>query len=272
MSLASSVAASGDGPAAGVRTRDILGIPVAMVDYAAALDVMERMVEQRQRGWICVAPAMSLVTAQDDPLLRRALIEATLTVPDGMPVVWAANRFGEQLHGRVYGPELMRRHCELAVQRGRRIWLYGGRDPAALDELVNALNRDHPGIQIAGGWSPPHRELSEDEERELAERINADEPDVVWVGVGLPKQERWMLRMRPRLEAPVLCGVGAAFDFHAGLVSQAPAWMQSRGLEWAYRITQEPRRLLPRYARTNPRFAFEVTRQYVRSRRARDAA
>jgi N-acetylglucosaminyldiphosphoundecaprenol N-acetyl-beta-D-mannosaminyltransferase len=256
------------GAAAAVRRREILGIPVAMVDYDGALAVMERMVEQREPGFVCVAPVMSLVVAQDDPLLRRALTEATLTVPDGMPVVWAANRLGERLSDRVYGPDLMDLHCRLAAERGRRIWLYGGRDEQALAELIEALERKHPGIDIAGGYSPPHREPTAAEDQAVAERINQARPDVVWVGIGVPKQEHWMLRMRPQLEAPVLCGVGAAFDFHAGRVSQAPAWMQRRGLEWAYRITQEPRRLLPRYLRTNPRFVVGVTRQYLRERRA----
>ena len=253
--------------AADVRRRDILGIPVAMVDYDGALAVMERLVQQREPGFVCVAPAMSLVVAQDDRLMRRALTEATLTVPDGMPVVWAANRFGERLTGRVYGPELMDRHCRIAAERGRRIWLYGGRDEQALAELTEALERRHPGLAIVGGCSPPHRELTPAEDRAVAEQIDRARADVVWVGIGVPKQEHWMLRMRPQLEAPVLCGVGAAFDFHAGRVSQAPPWMQRHGLEWAYRIAQEPRRLLPRYLRTNPRFALGVTRQYLRERR-----
>ncbi len=258
--------------AAGVRRRDVLGVPIALVDYERAIGVIDEMVRRRERGWICAAPAMSLVAAQDDPLLMAALREATLTVPDGMPVVWAANLLGgpghERLHGRVYGPDLMRHHCAHAARHGQRIWLYGGHDDAALAALTENLLRDYPGLQIAGGWSPPHREPTADDDRLVADRINADSPDVVWVGLGMPKQERWMARLRPQLEAPVLCGVGAAFDFHADRVAQAPRWMQQRGLEWAHRVVQEPRRQLPRYLRSNPRFVAGVARQYLRERRA----
>jgi N-acetylglucosaminyldiphosphoundecaprenol N-acetyl-beta-D-mannosaminyltransferase len=258
--------------AAGVGRRDVLGVPIALVDYERAIGVIDEMVRRRERGWICAAPAMSLVTAQDDPRLMAALREATLTVPDGMPVVWAANLLGgpghERLHGRVYGPDLMRHHCAHAARHGQRIWLYGGHDDAALTALTENLLRDYPGLEIAGGWSPPHREPTADDDRLVADRINADAPDVVWVGLGMPKQERWMARLRPQLEAPVLCGVGAAFDFHADRVSQAPRWMQQRGLEWAHRVVQEPRRQLPRYLRSNPRFVAGVARQYLRERRA----
>jgi N-acetylglucosaminyldiphosphoundecaprenol N-acetyl-beta-D-mannosaminyltransferase len=262
--------------AAGVRRRDVLGVPIALVDYAGAIAVMDRMVARRERGWICAAPAMSLVTAQDDPLLMAALRGATLTLPDGMPVVWAANLLGrgsgaEPLRDRVYGPDLMRDHCAHAARNGQRVWLYGGHNDAALEALTASLLRDHPGLEIAGGWSPPHREPTAAEDRETAERIDADRPDVVWVGLGMPKQERWMARVRPLLEAPVLVGVGAAFDFHAGRVSQAPGWIQERGLEWAHRVVQEPRRQLPRYLRSNPRFVAGVARQYLRERRGAGA-
>jgi N-acetylglucosaminyldiphosphoundecaprenol N-acetyl-beta-D-mannosaminyltransferase len=246
-------------------------VPIALVDYERAIDVIDAMVRTRERGWICAAPAMSLVTAQDDPLLMSALRGATLTVPDGLPVVWAANLLGgpghERLQGRVYGPDLMRHHCAHAARHGQRIWLFGGHDAAALEALTANLRRDYPGLRIAGGWSPPHTDPTPAEDRSVADRINADEPDVVWVGLGMPKQERWMARVRPLLEAPVLCGVGAAFDFHADRVDQAPRWMQDRGLEWAHRVVQEPRRQLPRYLRSNPRFVAGVARQYLRERR-----
>jgi N-acetylglucosaminyldiphosphoundecaprenol N-acetyl-beta-D-mannosaminyltransferase len=147
------------------------------------------------------------------------------------------------------------------------VWLYGGRDQGSLVQLALSMRRRHPGLKIVGGYSPPFRSLREEEEEAIVQQINEAQPDVLWVGIGVPKQERWMLRMRPRLEVPVMCGVGAAFDFHAGRISQAPAWMQERGLEWTYRIAQEPRRLLPRYLYFNPRFMAAFARQFMRERR-----
>jgi N-acetylglucosaminyldiphosphoundecaprenol N-acetyl-beta-D-mannosaminyltransferase len=208
------------------------------------------------------------MVAQDDALMRKALTEAVITVPDGMPIVWAANMLGEDLPNRVYGPELMRRYCDRSVERGHRVWLYGGRDQGALVQLALTLRKKHPGIQIVGGYSPPFRPLTDEEDEAIAAQINQARPDVVWVGIGVPKQEKWMVRMRDRLNVPVMCAVGAAFDFHAGRVSQAPGWMQERGLEWTFRIAQEPRRLLPRYLYTNPRFMLGFVRQYLAERRA----
>ncbi len=255
-------------PGASVRRRDVLGIPMAMTDYSGAMDVMDEMVEHRERGWICAAAVHSVMVAQDDALMRKALTDAVITVPDGMPIVWAANMLGEDLPNRVYGPELMRRYCERSVQRGHRVWLYGGRDQGALVQLALTLRKKHPGIQIVGGYSPPFRPLTEEEDETIAKQINEARPDVLWVGIGVPKQEKWMVHMRERLDVPVMCAVGAAFDFHAGRVSQAPGWMQERGLEWTYRIAQEPRRLLPRYLYTNPRFMLSFVRQYIAERRA----
>jgi len=254
---------------ADVRTRDLLGLPIAMTDYAEAMDVMDGMIERRERGWLCAVAVHAVMVAQSDPEMRRALTEASLTVPDGMPLVWAANMLGEDLPNRVYGPELMERYSARCVKRGHRVWLYGGRDQGSLVQLALSMRREYPGIQIVGGYSPPFRDLTQDEEDALAEQINASRPDVLWVGIGVPKQEKWMARMRDRLDVPVMCGVGAAFDFHAGRISQAPRWMQERGLEWTYRIVQEPRRLLPRYLYYNPRFLAAFARQMARERSRR---
>ena len=251
-------------PGADIRRRDILGIPIAMTDYARTMDVMDEMVARRDRGWVCAAAVHSVMVAQEDRLMREALTNAVITVPDGMPIVWAANLLGEHLPNRVYGPELMRRYCERAPESGHRVWLYGGRDQGALVQLALNLRKKHPGIRIVGGYSPPFRPLTEEEESAIADQVNEAKPDVLWVGIGVPKQEKWMVRMRDRLEVPVMCAVGAAFDFHAGRVSQAPHWMQERGLEWTYRIAQEPRRLLPRYLYTNPRFLLDFAQQYLR--------
>jgi N-acetylglucosaminyldiphosphoundecaprenol N-acetyl-beta-D-mannosaminyltransferase len=253
-----------------VRTRELLGLPIAMTDYAEAMDVMDGMIARREQGWLCAVAVHAVMVAQSDPEMRRALVDASLTVPDGMPLVWAANMLGEDLPNRVYGPELMERYSERCVARGHRVWLYGGRDQGSLVQLALSMRRDYPGIQIVGGYSPPFRDLTEEEEDALAKQINSSRPDVLWVGIGVPKQEKWMARMRDRIEVPVMCGVGAAFDFHAGRISQAPRWMQERGLEWTYRIVQEPRRLLPRYLYYNPRFLAAFARQMA-SERSRPA-
>ena len=253
---------------ADVRTRAVLGVPLALVDYERAMDRMDALVAERRPGYVCAAPVHAVMVAQDDREMHAALRHATLTVPDGMPLVWALNQLGEGLQDRVYGPELMRRYCDRCAERGHRVWLYGGRDQQALDELVAGLRRRHPGIDLVGGYSPPFRPLTGDERRALVERVNEDRPDVLWVGIGVPKQEKWMAAMRSALEVPVMCGVGAAFDFHAGRVPQAPAWMQDHGLEWAYRLSREPRRLLPRYLYYNPRFVLAFGRQLLRERRA----
>jgi N-acetylglucosaminyldiphosphoundecaprenol N-acetyl-beta-D-mannosaminyltransferase len=252
-----------------VRTRDLLGAPIAVTDYEQAMDEMERMIAGREPGYVCAVPVHSLMVSRHDAGMRAALRGATMNVPDGRPLVWALNLLGERLRDRVYGPDLMDRFCARAARRGHRIWLYGGATEETLDELVRALESRHPGLVIAGSWSPPHRPLTSEEERDVARRIDADGADVVWVGLGVPKQELWMARMRPRLQAPVLVGVGAAFDFLSGRKRQAPAWMQARGLEWLFRLSQEPLRLLPRYLRYNPAFVAAFARQYVRERGGR---
>jgi N-acetylglucosaminyldiphosphoundecaprenol N-acetyl-beta-D-mannosaminyltransferase len=251
---------------ADVPARDLLGVPVAMVDYDRAIEVMEDLVETRERGYVCAAPVHALMEAKQDPEMLRALRGSTLVVPDGMPLVWAANLLGEKLHDRVYGPELMVRYSDRCAERGHRVWLYGGRDQGSLVQLALSMRRRHPGIKIVGGYSPPFRPLTAEEESALVQQVNDAKPDVLWVGIGVPKQEKWMARMREQLDVPVMCGVGAAFDFHAGRISMAPRWMQERGLEWIYRIAQEPKRLLPRYLYTNPRFVAAFALQFLRER------
>jgi N-acetylglucosaminyldiphosphoundecaprenol N-acetyl-beta-D-mannosaminyltransferase len=205
-----------------VRSHPLLGVPLSMTDYDEAIDVMDGLVESRERGYVCATP--------------------------------------------VHGPELMRRYSERCAERGHRVWLYGGRDQGSLVQLALSLRRNHPDIRIVGGYSPPFRPLGEQEEHTIAQQINEAKPDVLWVGIGVPKQEKWMAHMRDRVDVPVMCGVGAAFDFHAGRIPMAPRWMQDHGLEWVYRIYQEPGRLLPRYLYYNPRFVLSFARQYLAER------
>ncbi|HYP47249.1 MAG TPA: WecB/TagA/CpsF family glycosyltransferase [Thermoleophilaceae bacterium] len=268
MKLDISAAPGSASASATVRRRLLLDVPVALLDYERAVDVMDAMVERRERGYVCAASVHAVMVGQDEPEMLEALQRATLVVPDGMPLVWAARALGEDLYDRVYGPELMLRFNDRCAERGHRVWLYGGRDQGALAQLALCLRKRHPGIQIVGGYAPPFRPLTAGEEDALVQQVNDAQPDVLWVGVGAPKQEKWMLRMRERLDVPVMCGVGAAFDFHSGRLSMAPRWMQERGLEWLYRAAQEPRRLLPRYLYFNPRFVLAFARQYLAEKRS----
>jgi N-acetylglucosaminyldiphosphoundecaprenol N-acetyl-beta-D-mannosaminyltransferase len=259
------------GPVVAPPTAEVLGIPLALTDYERTMDWIDASVTAGQKGYVCVAATHTVMACQEDPELAAAVHGASLVVPDGQPLVWAMNALGHDLSSRVYGPDLMALHCERSAETGARMFLYGGRNQGALVQLALNLRRRYPGLRIVGGYSPPFRTLSDEEADGIADEINGSGADVVWVGIGVPKQEKWMAAMRERLDAPVLVGVGAAFDFHAGLVPQAPDWMQSSGLEWAYRLSKEPRRLWRRYLRYNPRFVAGFTRQYLRHRRERPA-
>jgi N-acetylglucosaminyldiphosphoundecaprenol N-acetyl-beta-D-mannosaminyltransferase len=245
---------------------DVLGVPLALTDYERTLDWIDDTVAASGRGYICVAAVHTVMACQEDAELRRAVLNSDLTVPDGQPLIWAMNALGHDLSHRVYGPDLMARACERAATTGTRMFLYGGRNQGGLVQLALNLRTRYPGLQIVGGYAPPFRTLTADEQHAIADEINRSQADVVWVGIGVPKQEKWMATMRRHLDAPVLIGVGAAFDFHAGLVPQAPHWMQSVGLEWAFRLAQEPRRLWRRYARYNPLFVIGFLRQWLRHR------
>src|SRR6202012_6150382 len=223
-------------------TVDVLGVPLGLTDYDEALSWIDDMVQARQRGYVCVCNVHALMSSAEDPELRSALLGSSLNVPDGQPLVWALNLLGQSLEDRVYGPELMARSCARAATSGQRVYLYGGRNQGALVQLALNLRQRYPGVKIVGGCSPPHRPLTDEEREAVIREINGSHADVVWVGIGVPKQEKWMATMRPELEAPVLVGVGAAFDFHAGLVPQAPPVLQESGLEWAYRLPPGPRR------------------------------
>src|SRR5436190_11638740 len=253
-------------------TAEVLGVPLALTDYERTLDWLDATVAARQQGYVCVCNVHTVMSSAEDHELRRALLGSSINVPDGQPLVWALNALGHPLTDRVYGPELMARACARAAISGQRLYLYGGRNQGALVQLALNLRQRYPGVKIVGGYSPPHRPLTEGEREAVIKEINGSRADVVWAGIGLPKQEEWMARLRGELDAPVLIGVGAAFDFHAGLVPQAPNWIQESGLEWAYRLAHEPRRLWRRYARYNPRFVAAFVRQLVGSRRAERAS
>jgi N-acetylglucosaminyldiphosphoundecaprenol N-acetyl-beta-D-mannosaminyltransferase len=195
--------------------------------------------------------------SQGDPELREIHNASGLTTPDGMPMVWAGRYAGARHMRRVYGPDLMLAVCARAAERGWTSFFYGGKDGVA-DLLAARLQDRLPGLGVAGTYAPPFRALTSEEDARVVDRINAADPDLVWVGLSTPKQERWMAAHVGRIAAPVLAGVGAAFDIHAGLLPQAPRWLQRSGLEWLYRLAREPRRLWRRYLGNNPRFVRQI--------------
>jgi N-acetylglucosaminyldiphosphoundecaprenol N-acetyl-beta-D-mannosaminyltransferase len=214
-------------------------------------------IDRRDRHYVTLTGVHGVIEARDDPSFRRTLNGAGLTLPDGMPLVWLSWLAGRSHVTRVYGPDFTLALSDAMARAGKSAFYYGG-VPGVAQRLADTLVGRFPGLITAGVYCPPFRALTEAEEADVAARINGSGAEVVWVGLSTPKQERWMSRMRDRLDAPVLIGVGAAFDFLSGRVRQAPRWMQRSGLEWLYRLGQEPRRLWRRYLRNNPRFVYLV--------------
>lgn len=240
-------------PACRAAGSNVLGIHVSATNLDSATESVLAAVRAGAPAHVCVANTHSLIECRRDPALRAIFDAAHLVVPDGMPLVWALQRGGHGSAGRVYGPDLMLSLFDRGRAVGLRHFLYGT-TPATLDKLEARLVARFPGARVVGHYAPPFRPLTGEEELQVAEAINASEADVIWVGLSTPKQERWMSAMRPYLRAPVMLGVGAAFDFHAGLKPQAPAVLQRHGLEWAFRLWTEPRRLWKRYLTTVPHY------------------
>lgn len=248
-----------------IRRVDVLGVHVSAVSMTQAVAEVIRWIDSRERHYVCVSGVHGVMESRRDPALRKIHNGSGLTTPDGMPLVWASHWAGARHVEQVCGRDLMSALCELAADRGWRFYFYGGGEGVP-ELLARRLTERFPGLTVAGHWSPPFRPLTDDEDRDAVQRINRVEPDIVWVGLSTPKQERWMADHVGRLDAPVLIGVGAAFDMHAGLLPHAPAWMQRSGLEWLYRLRREPRRLWRRYLRNNPAFLMAIAKQPPRLR------
>ena len=253
-------------PDPAIARTDVLGVGISAVSLASAVDILRDWIARRDQHYVAVTGVHGVIEAQDDPALKRILNGAGLTVPDGVPMVWLSWRAGHRHVTRVFGPDFMLRASEMLSETGGRAFYYGGA-PGVAQDLATRLARRYPGLGTAGWYCPPFRALTPDEETAVAERINAAQPDIVWVGLSTPKQERWMARFRPLLDAPVLVGVGAGFDYNTGRIQRAPAWMQKASLEWCYRILQDPKRLWKRYARSNPLFVYYLLCQTLGLRR-----
>jgi N-acetylglucosaminyldiphosphoundecaprenol N-acetyl-beta-D-mannosaminyltransferase len=234
-----------------------------------ALDTIDLWNSEKKSNYVTITGVHGVVESQFDEDLRRIHNEAGMVTPDGMPMVWLGRNRGFEYMDRVYGPDLMLAVCERSQINGSRHFFYGG-DNGVPELLRDRLIERYPGLQIVGTYSPPFRPLVDEEQTAVIDMINDANPDIVWVGLSTPKQERWMAAHVGRLNASVLIGVGAAFDFHAGLKMQAPRWMQRSGMEWFFRLMSEPRRLWRRYLKTNSLFLLLVALQAAGLKRYSD--
>jgi N-acetylglucosaminyldiphosphoundecaprenol N-acetyl-beta-D-mannosaminyltransferase len=241
---------------------NILGIRISAITMADALQAVESWIQTRKPHYVCVTPAHSVMECYDHPPLREIFNHSGLTTPDGMAIVWLLRAKGFHCVERVYGPDLMRAVCQYGVEKGYRHYFYGGA-PGVGEKLTEVLQQQFPGLQVVGMDSPPFRKLTADEVEAEQAHIRAAQPDIVWVGIGSPRQEIWMSEHIDRLNVPVLVGVGAAFDFLSGNKRQAPIWVQRSGLEWFYRLVSEPHRLWRRYLLGYPRFVVLVASQVL---------
>jgi N-acetylglucosaminyldiphosphoundecaprenol N-acetyl-beta-D-mannosaminyltransferase len=248
------------GAHADIARVNILGVHVSAITPQSATAVLQAWIRNRTLSYVCVTGVHGGMESFRDLELRDIHNKAGLVTPDGMPLVWMSHRLGFPHVRRVYGPDLMRDMTALSAEHGYRNFYYGGTDGTP-ERLRDVLTCRHPGLQVVGTLSPPFRLLTRAEDDTIVQQINTASPDIVWVGLSTPKQEQWMAEHRSRLHAPVLIGVGAAFDFLSEQKPQAPAWMQRSGLEWLFRMALEPRRLGLRYLRNNPTFIYEATRQ-----------
>lgn len=239
---------------------NVLGVGISVLNLRTALAAIAAAVRERRKGYICVTGVHGVMEAQDDAGFKKILNDAFLCTPDGMPMVWAGKLAGHREMARVYGPDLMLDVCAWSETSGCRHFFYGGADGVA-ELLAQKLTAKFPRLQVVGTYTPPFRKLTADEEKALAAQISAARPDVLWVGLSTPKQEKFMAEYLPRLDVTLMAGVGAAFDFHSGRTRQAPRWMQRSGLEWLYRLCSEPRRLAGRYFKNNPLFVAKIALQ-----------
>ena len=249
-----------------MKRLNLLGVCVSAFDLPTAVAEMDNAIATGRQTYACTCPVFTLMQGHERPEVRAALNSADWVTPDGLPVVWALRWFGGRSAGRVYGPDLMLALSAVSAQRGYSQFYLGGQ-PGVAEELAATFQQRFPGLPVAGAYAPPFRALSATEEAALIARINGSSAQVIWVGLGSPKQDLWMAHYRERLSAPLLVGVGAAFDFFTGRQRQAPRWMQRGGLEWFFRLVSEPRRLWRRYVVYNPKFVVALALQRAGLRR-----
>jgi len=242
----------------------ILNTRIDPTSYSAAVNQVLSWVKGRQSRYICIANVHMVMEAHDDVSFREVVNAADLVTPDGMPLVWILRWLGFRQQERVYGPTLTTHVLKSANKEGIAVGLYGG-TPITLEKLKRNLLTQFPALNIVYSYAPPFRPLTMEEDESVTNKINTSEARILFVGLGCPKQERWMAAHRGRIHA-IMLGVGAAFDFHAGVKPQAPHWIQHIGLEWLFRLSVEPGRLWRRYLIQNPRFIYLVLKQFMREK------
>jgi N-acetylglucosaminyldiphosphoundecaprenol N-acetyl-beta-D-mannosaminyltransferase len=230
-----------------------------------AVGLADGHIRQGKKGYVCVTGVHGVMEAQSDPDFRHILNTATITAPDGMPTVWVGAMQGHAGMSRVYGPDYMLELCRLSVSRGYTQFLYGGNSGVA-DQLATILMRRFPGLRVVGTFTPPFRPLNSEEEAELIHQVKTLNPDIIWVGLSTPKQEKFMAAYLAKLDTHLMIGVGAAFDIHTGKIADAPQWIKAVGLQWLHRLFQEPKRLWKRYLINNPKFIWNISMQFLRIR------
>ena len=245
---------------------NVLGVGIHAIGMREAVEYTGRLLAANTKAYVCLTGVHGVMEAQEDAELRAVLNRACLCLPDGMPTVWVGQHQGYRAMRRVYGPDYMLAICRQSLTSGYRHFFYGG-GPGVVERLRARLKARLPGLQVAGVYTPPFGPLTAKQECELATAVAQTRPDIFWVGLSTPKQERFMAQYLDRLDVKLMAGVGAAFDLHAGLRPDAPNWMKRYGLQWLYRMAQEPRRLGPRYLRHNPRFLWDICGQLLGARR-----
>jgi len=241
----------------------ILGVEISAVNMDSAVETILEWVHKGEKHYVCVRDVHGVMKCQSDKVLNDIHQGSGLTVPDGMPLVWLGKIYGFSRMSRVYGPDLMMEICRRSVPKRYNHFLYGG-DIGVAEQLRKRLEDRFPGIQIVGTYMPPFRPLNPNEEKELEEQVRAVKPDLFWVGMSTPKQEYFMGSYLSRIEAKVMIGVGAAFDIHTGRTRDAPRLVKAVGMQWLYRLCQEPRRLWKRYLYSNPAFIYKIAQQLLR--------
>jgi N-acetylglucosaminyldiphosphoundecaprenol N-acetyl-beta-D-mannosaminyltransferase len=244
---------------------DVLGVQVSAIGLEKAVALALRSIQAGKSGYICASGVHGVMEAQADPSFRSILNGAFLNLPDGMPMTWVGRFQGHTQMDRVFGPDFMKALCQASAGTGYRHFLYGGA-PGVAEELKQSLEHLAPGLLVVGTYTPPFRQLTQDEEEDLFNLLRESQPHIVWVGLSTPKQERFMAQYAARMQATLMIGVGAAFDYHTGRINDSPRWIKRAGLQWLHRLLQDPRRLWRRYLRNNPAFLWKIILQMLRQR------